>query len=54
MSGIAQAGLVFFVLFVLMFLSVGNTGNKGKGPRIRDEDAETWWDARNSWWDDRR
>ena len=24
------------------------------GPRIRDEDAETWWHARPNWWDDRR
>ena len=51
MSGVAQAGLVFFLLFVAMFLGAGN---RNGGPRIRDEDADTWWHARNSWWNDRR
>lgn len=51
MSGAAQAGLFFFLLFVAMFLSAGS---KSRGPRIRDEDADTWWYARQSWWNDRR
>jgi len=51
MSGVAQAGLFFFLLFVAMFPSAGS---KSRGPRIRDEDAETWWYARQSWWNDRR
>jgi hypothetical protein len=51
MSGVAQADLVFFLLFVAMFLGAGS---KSGSHRIRDEDAETWWYARQSWWNDRR
>ena len=51
MSGIAQAGLIFLVLIVLMILSARD---RGAEPRIRNEDEETWWFARRSWWDDRR
>ena len=51
MSGVAQAGLFFFLLYVVMFLGAGS---KSRGPRIRDEDAETWWHARQSWWNNRR
>jgi hypothetical protein len=51
MSGIAQAGLIFLVIILLMILSARD----GRaGPRIRNEDEETWWHARRSWWDDRR
>ena len=51
MSGIAQAGLIFLGVFVLMILSARGGGAK---LRIRNEDEETWWFARRSWWDDRR
>jgi hypothetical protein len=49
MSGIAQAGLIFLGVFVLMILSA--RGSRAK-PRIRHEDDETWWFARRSWLDD--
>ena len=50
MSGIAQAGLFFFVIFVLMFLSARD----GRaGPQVHNEDEDSWWFARRSWWDER-
>lgn len=51
MNGIAEAGLIFLVIFVLGFF--GRRDGRA-GPRMRNEDEETWWHARRSWWDARR
>lgn len=51
MSGVVEAGLIVLAIFVLMIL--GASRGRG-GPPIRNEDEETWWYARQSWWDDRR
>jgi hypothetical protein len=51
MSSIEQAGLIIIAVIALMV--IGARGSN-RGPRIRDEDADTWWHARRSWWNDRR
>lgn len=52
MSGVAEAGLIFLVISVLMIIGAGRT--RGRGVPIHNEDDETWWYARRSWWDDQR
>lgn len=51
MNGVAEAGLIFLVIFVLGFFG---RRDERAGRRIHNEDEETWWHARRSWWDDRR
>lgn len=50
MSGIEQAG--FIIIAVIALIVIGARGSN-RGSRIRDEDADTWWYARRSWWKDR-
>ena len=47
MSGIEQAGLI--IIAVIALIVIGARGSN-RGPRIRDEDAGTWWYAHRSWW----
>ncbi|MFC4595592.1 hypothetical protein [Sphingobium tyrosinilyticum] len=51
MSGIAEAGLIFLVIFILGFFE---RRDDGAGRRTYDQDEETWWSARRSWGEDRR
>jgi hypothetical protein len=50
-SGIAQAGLIFLIIIALMILSARDQEARSQ---IRNEDEDTWWFARRSWWDERR
>jgi len=50
MSSIEQAGLIIIAVIALMVIGARGSNRR---PRIRDEDAGTWWYAHRSWWRDR-
>lgn len=47
MNGIEQAGLI--IIAVIALIVIGARGSN-RGPRVRDEAADTWWYVQRSWW----